>query len=141
MLRLDVDAERTEAAVVCRAQLVRRDVFRGLEERVAHLFRRFDRRGERVHDTDEGDLLDAVGVAPDRAADLFIHGRFGRFAGELDQEVAGVDLEERRQQCVVRHVGRVHAVAVAAWARVDSDVGALGRREAVYGGELGGGRR
>lgn len=101
MLRLDIDGERREAAVVRGAQLVLCNPPAGLDQRVADLLWRLNSGIERVHDAYEGDLLDAVGVAADRGADLLVDLGLVLFAGELDQEVAGVDLEQGGEEGVV----------------------------------------
>ena len=83
MLRLHVDAERREAAIVCRAQAVFGDVLRGFEDHLADGFGRLDvgcqlerepnsdyeisRKLSRdcaygVDDADEDELSDAVRV-------------------------------------------------------------------------------
>ena len=56
MLRLEIDAERAEAAVVRRAKLVYRDVLRCRDELSCDLFWRLDLRIERIDDANEGDL-------------------------------------------------------------------------------------
>lgn len=130
MLRLRINAKRTEAAIVRRPQLILLDPATRLLQIPRHLLRALHGRVERIHHADESDLLDALGVAADGPPDLPVDARLVPLGRELDEEVAGVHGEEGGQQVAVGDLVGVDRVAVAAGAGVDADVGALGSGEA-----------
>lgn len=131
MLGLDVDGEGRKPTIIRGAQLIFGNILARRHQILGDLFGRLDLGIERVDDTDEGDLFDALGVLADRLADLFVHFFLVLFRRQLDEEVTGVHLEHGREQFVVVDVEGVHGVAVAAGAGVDADVFALFRGEAV----------
>ena len=123
-----VDRERREAAVVGGAELLLGDEVRRPDQLSAISCGDSDPRVLRVDHADVGHLRDAVGVGAQVLADGLDTGSLSRSDGELDQEVAGVDVEHRAEQVVVGHVRGVHGVAVAAGAGVDADVARAPRR-------------
>ena len=130
MLGLNINTERTKPTIVRRTQLIHPDPSTRLHQPRRDLLRALDRRVQRVRHPDEGNLLDALGVATDRPTDLLVDARLVRLGRQLDEEVARVHGEERREQRGVRDVVGVDRVAVAAGAGVDADVGAFGGGEA-----------
>ena len=126
-----VDRERAEAAVVGGSELVDRDVPRGSHQVGGHGLGSLDGRVERIDDADEGDLLHPVGVGADALTDEPVDPLLVVLAGHLDEEVPGVHAEQRGQQLGVVDLLAVHRVHVATGARVDADVPALLRGEAV----------
>lgn len=131
VLRLGVDRERREAAIVRRAKLVLGDVSAGIDQLLANLFRSLDSWIDGVGDADEGDLLDTMRVAADALADLPVNLFLVCLARELDEEVSGIDVEHCPEKSDVGDVGRVRAVAVAARTGVKTNVRPLFRRETL----------
>ena len=113
---VDVVAERREPAVVRRAEVLRVDEPRRLEDPVADFLGGFDPRVERVDDADE-DPAAISGVLPEHGQDS----RPVRLACELHIEPADVEVEQRRQQGLVGNVRAVCGIAVTARAGVDPD--------------------
>lgn len=96
MLRLHVDAKGTETTIVSSSKLIVRNVLRSLYESIADLFGRLDLRAQWVGHAHKCDLLDSVGVCPDRLANFLIHFRLVLLRSKLDQKVSRIDLEQRR---------------------------------------------
>src|SRR5207248_6089929 len=115
-----VVGERREAAVVAGAEALGGDVLRRGEHAVADLFGRFDARVDRVGDADEDPLvgLDVLGDYRQRDARVTL-------AGELDVDVADLQVEQGRQQARVFDVQAVHGILVPARAGVYADPGAF----------------
>ena len=62
MFRFHVDTKRTKPAIIRRPNLLLPDNPRRLHQALAHFFRAFHSRIQRVNDADEGFWRDAVGI-------------------------------------------------------------------------------
>ncbi|HLM68202.1 MAG TPA: hypothetical protein VK358_11775, partial [Longimicrobium sp.] len=102
------DRDSTHSADVDYAELLDRDVARGLQHAVADLLGGLDARVDRGDDADEHAL-----VRPELPAQDLQHADAVGLAGEGDVEIADVELEQRGQQLGVVDVGAVGRVAVA----------------------------
>ena len=95
---LNINTERTEPAIIRRAQLIPLDPPTRLDQIPGNLLRTLHHRIQRIRDPDERNLLDALGVATDGPPDLLVDARLILLRRELDEEVAGIDGEERGKQ-------------------------------------------
>src|SRR5262245_49437468 len=131
VLRLHIDAEWREAAIVSRTQALFRDELRGGYQIVANLLRGLNARVLRIDNSDKANLSDTIGIGTAMLTNELIDAFFVLFARQLHQEIASIHLEHAGQEFGIVHVGAVGRVAIAAWACVDANISALFRRESV----------
>jgi hypothetical protein len=122
VLGFDVDAERTESAVIGRTKLVQGNILGRVLQISRNLLWGLDSRVERIDNSHEGDLLYAVGILANSLSNLLVNLGFVLFRSKLDQEVSSVHAEHAWQQFVVIDIEAVHAVTVSARAGVNADV-------------------
>src|ERR1700730_11450378 len=92
------------------------DELRGLQHSVANLRGRLDARVDRIRDADEDPPI-AGGVLaqnPENTRPILL-------AGELNEEVVDLELEECRQQIRVVHVGAMCRILIASRTGVDAN--------------------
>lgn len=76
-------------------------------------------------------MLYPLGIPSDGLTDLFVDQRVVLFGGELNEEVASIHSEERREKSIVGDFLGVHAIAVATGTGVDADILAFSGGETV----------
>ena len=108
VLRFDVDAEWTEAAIVRRPQLIFGDVLARFKQTATHFLCTLDPGIERVDDSDKGNLRDAIGIIADRLADFLIHLCLVGLGRQLDQEISCIHLEHGRKESVIFDITRMY---------------------------------
>src|SRR5919198_542289 len=108
------------------AELLRGQVFRGLQNPVPDFLRSLDARIDRIDHAHEHPL-----PRPDGVLDDLEHSGAVALAGELDVHVPNVHAEQVGKKLRVVDVGRVGGVLVASGAGVDPDQGPLLGSEAL----------
>ena len=131
MIGLFVNAEGREATIVRRADALFVDIFGRGDQLIAHFLHRFGSRALRDDAANISHLRDPFGVIPQVFADQLIGGFSVALAGHLHLEIAGVELEQMFQQFLVRHIGAMDRIDIAARANVNADLLALLCRKAI----------
>ena len=131
IIGLFVNAEGRETTIVRRAEALFVDIFRRGDQLIAHFLRRFGSRALRDDAANIGDLRNPFGVIAQVFADQLIGGFSVALAGHLHLEITGIELEQMLQQFLVRHVGAMDRIDIAARANVNAELLALLCRKAI----------